>query len=159
MEQLRDLVRQAVADGDLTTTAPASRIRSYLRGRGLRCTPVQSRQLRDQLRPPRGAADTFGRRLTAARLARGLTQCELARIADCSESYLSYLEADARSPSPRLLTALAEALRREPEWLRSGEESPATRRARRACSAPGSTTWGSASGHPETRSFYRLPRR
>jgi transcriptional regulator with XRE-family HTH domain len=74
------------------------------------------------------ACDTLGARLAAARCDRGLTRVELARIVECSESYLSYLETGARSPSDRLLTALAEAVRREPEWLRSGEDSPETQR-------------------------------
>ena len=133
LEQLRALVRQGLDDGKLAITAPATRIRAYLRERGLRCTPVQSRQLREELRRSLdGHADTFGRRLAAARVARGLTQGELARIADCSESYLSYLEADARSPSERLLTALADAVRREPDWLRTGEESETTRQIERS---------------------------
>jgi transcriptional regulator with XRE-family HTH domain len=126
---MTELVTQAVDEGGLRTTATPAQIRSFLRAQGIRCTPRQARELQERLS---GAApsngDTFGARLASARLARGLTRVELARIAGCSESYLSYLEGDARSPSDGLLAALANAVRREPEWLRTGEESSATRR-------------------------------
>src|SRR5690349_17165206 len=115
LRQLTDVVARAVDDGDLAATVTAARIRSYLRARGIRCTPRQARELHDRMGgPPSGNGATLGSRLAAARLARGLTRVELARIAGCSESYLSYLEGDARSPSDSLLEALADAVRREP---------------------------------------------
>lgn len=42
--------------------------------------------------------------------------------------YLSYLETGRRSPSSQMLAALADALDRGPEWLRSGCDSNATQR-------------------------------
>jgi transcriptional regulator with XRE-family HTH domain len=126
---MTDLVARALDDGGLPASVTPARIRAYLRARGIQCTPRQARELHDRLaREPAADGETLGSRLAAARTARGLTRMELARIAGCSESYLSYLEGDARSPSDTLLAALADAVRREPAWLRTGEESAETRR-------------------------------
>jgi transcriptional regulator with XRE-family HTH domain len=130
-DDARKLVRQAIHDGELPARVDAAQIRSFLRGRRVACTLSGARRLLEALIQDdlQGSyRETAGSRLASARRARGLTRVELARIAGCSESYLSYLESDARSPSDRLLVALGEAVRKEPEWLRSGEDSPDTRR-------------------------------
>jgi transcriptional regulator with XRE-family HTH domain len=67
-----------------------------------------------------GAPDrvTLGQRLRAARLARGLTQAQLATIVTVNVSYLGRLESGrSRTPSFVLLGALAAALDVSPTWL------------------------------------------
>lgn len=62
----------------------------------------------------------LGRNVRAARLARGLSQEQLAFEAEMKRSYLSDLERGTRNPSVRALGRLAQALGVEPpELLRS----------------------------------------
>lgn len=54
---------------------------------------------------------TLGNILGAARSAHGLSMQEVAQRAGCSPAYVQKLESDAvRTPSPRVLSGLAEAL-------------------------------------------------
>jgi transcriptional regulator with XRE-family HTH domain len=59
----------------------------------------------------------LGRNVRAARLARGLSQEQLAFEAEMKRSYLSDLERGNRNPSVRALGRLAEALGVEPPEL------------------------------------------
>jgi transcriptional regulator with XRE-family HTH domain len=59
----------------------------------------------------------LGRNVRAARLARGLSQEQLAFEAEMKRSYLSDLERGTRNPSVRALGRLAEALGVEPPEL------------------------------------------
>jgi transcriptional regulator with XRE-family HTH domain len=64
---------------------------------------------------------TLGQRLRAARLARGLTQAQLATIVTVNVSYLGRLESDTyRKPNFVLLGALAAALEVDALWLLGG---------------------------------------
>lgn len=56
----------------------------------------------------------FGENVRKERLARGLTQQELAGRLEMERSYLSELERGRRNPTVRVLGALAQALRIEP---------------------------------------------
>jgi tetratricopeptide (TPR) repeat protein len=58
----------------------------------------------------------LGRRVRAARLARGMTQSDLAD-SDISVAYLSRIESGQRRPTPKVLTGLAERLRVAVEQL------------------------------------------
>ena len=65
----------------------------------------------------------LGRNVRAARLARGLSQEQLAFEAEMKRSYLSDLERGTRNPSVRALGRLAEALGVEPpELLRRSDQ-------------------------------------
>jgi transcriptional regulator with XRE-family HTH domain len=59
----------------------------------------------------------LGRNVRAARLARGLSQEQLAFEAEMKRSYLSDLERGTRNPSVRALGRLAKALGLEPAEL------------------------------------------
>ena len=59
----------------------------------------------------------LGRNVRAARLARGLSQEQLAFEAEMKRSYLSDLERGTRNPSVRALGRLAQALGVEPPEL------------------------------------------
>jgi transcriptional regulator with XRE-family HTH domain len=59
----------------------------------------------------------LGRNVRAARLARGLSQEQLAFEAEMKRSYLSDLERGTRNPSVRALGRLAKALGLEPADL------------------------------------------
>ena len=64
--------------------------------------------------------ELLGRNVRAARLARGLSQEQLAFEAEMKRSYLSDLERGTRNPSVRALGRLAQALGVEPaDLLRS----------------------------------------
>jgi transcriptional regulator with XRE-family HTH domain len=66
----------------------------------------------------------LGRNVRAARLARGLSQEQLAFEAEMTRSYLSDLERGTRNPSVRALGRLAQALGIEPpELLRRSEQA------------------------------------
>jgi transcriptional regulator with XRE-family HTH domain len=66
----------------------------------------------------------LGRNVRAARLARGLSQEQLAFEAEMKRSYLSDLERGTRNPSVRALGRLAQALGIEPpELLRRSEQA------------------------------------
>ena len=66
----------------------------------------------------------LGRNVRAARLARGLSQEQLAFEAEMKRSYLSDLERGTRNPSVRALGRLAQALGVEPpELLRRSEQA------------------------------------
>ena len=66
----------------------------------------------------------LGRNVRAARLARGLSQEQLAFEAEMKRSYLSDLERGTRNPSVRALGRLAQALGVEPpELLRRSEQT------------------------------------
>lgn len=66
----------------------------------------------------------LGRNVRAARLARGLSQEQLAFEAEMKRSYLSDLERGTRNPSIRALERLAGALGVEPpELLRRSEQT------------------------------------
>ena len=135
-EGLREIVVRAIADGQLSPSVTVPQVRGYLRGRGHSCTPLQARAVLEGLRGDlregrfgeRGRGESLGSRLAVARKGRYLSRAELAGMVGCSESYLSYLETGARSPSSVMLAALAEAVGREPEWLRFGIASQATAR-------------------------------
>lgn len=65
----------------------------------------------------------LGRNVRSARLARGLSQEQLAFEAEMKRSYLSDLERGTRNPSVRALGRLAEALGVEPpELLRRSDQ-------------------------------------
>jgi transcriptional regulator with XRE-family HTH domain len=59
----------------------------------------------------------FGENVRKERLARGLTQQELAGRLEMERSYLSELERGRRNPTVRVLGALAQALGVEPSEL------------------------------------------
>ena len=59
----------------------------------------------------------FGENVRKERLARGLTQQELAGRLEMERSYLSELERGRRNPTVRVLGALAQALGVEPREL------------------------------------------
>jgi transcriptional regulator with XRE-family HTH domain len=63
--------------------------------------------------------NTFAERLKSARLAVGLSQTELARLAKISTGAIGNYEAGTRD-NPRELFALSAALGVNPEWLQSG---------------------------------------
>ena len=66
----------------------------------------------------------LGRNVRAARLARGLSQEQLAFEAEMKRSYLSDLERGTRNPSVRALGRLAQALGiKPPELLRRSEQA------------------------------------
>ena len=65
----------------------------------------------------------LGRNVRSARLARGLSQEQLAFEAEMKRSYLSELERGTRNPSVRALGRLAKALGVEPpELLRRSDQ-------------------------------------
>jgi transcriptional regulator with XRE-family HTH domain len=59
----------------------------------------------------------FGRRLVQAREHKKMNQSELARLVGISRSTISFYEAGKRSPTNDTLTALANALNVEKDWL------------------------------------------
>lgn len=61
-----------------------------------------------------------GERLNYWRLARGLTQRELAEKAGTTHVAISQIEAGKRQPRPSMITKLAEALEVKPEDLLRG---------------------------------------
>ncbi|MFD1940824.1 helix-turn-helix domain-containing protein [Paradevosia shaoguanensis] len=63
------------------------------------------------------AAQGFAERLKAARKQAGLTQDELAAIADSSPVTLSKLETGVNSPTFEIFVALAHALNARPDYL------------------------------------------
>jgi transcriptional regulator with XRE-family HTH domain len=75
--------------------------------------------------------DTLAERLSTARKERGLTQAQLAKLANLSQSTIGNLEAGLRK-EPRDILRIAEALRISPDWLQSGtgtkEPAPITKR-------------------------------
>ena len=62
----------------------------------------------------------FALRVVALRLRHGLQQGELAEACGLSQGFVCQLETGARNPSPRVTAALADALRTNPAYLRSG---------------------------------------
>lgn len=56
------------------------------------------------------AQTAFGKRLVALRQARGLTQIELAKVADTTQRAISYYETEAEFPTAAALIPLARAL-------------------------------------------------
>jgi transcriptional regulator with XRE-family HTH domain len=56
-------------------------------------------------------------RIRAARIKKGLTQIKLARLAGVSQSYLSEIENNKKSPTLRQLCKIADALNIEPDKL------------------------------------------
>ncbi|MBY0515231.1 MAG: helix-turn-helix domain-containing protein [Gemmataceae bacterium] len=73
----------------------------------------------------------FAQRLKAVRLARGMTQRQLAEAADITFSYISRLEAGGASPGIDLLERLATALRADVTDLLPPPVSAADARAHR----------------------------
>ncbi|MEU4690754.1 helix-turn-helix transcriptional regulator [Actinoplanes sp. NPDC023714] len=66
------------------------------------------------------AGETFGKRLRRLRVARGLRQRDLAGD-NISASYISFLEADRREPSSRVVREISERLGCPPEYLLAPE--------------------------------------
>lgn len=60
-------------------------------------------------------------RIRQARIARGMSQRQLAQLVGVDPSYISLIERGQRTPSPQLLAAIAEALGLRPEELLRAE--------------------------------------
>lgn len=84
------------------------------------------------------AQPAFGRRLRALRLARGLSQAELAG-SEISAAYLSRLESGARSPTPRVLSHLCTRLGATPADFSPLVGSPLARVLAAVATVDGST--------------------
>jgi transcriptional regulator with XRE-family HTH domain len=78
-----------------------------------------------------GKNETLGDRIRRYRLAKGLTQAELAKIVGASQRMINYYEVHGVSPSPELLVKIADALDVSTDEL-FGRRPPA----RRAAAAP-----------------------
>jgi transcriptional regulator with XRE-family HTH domain len=137
IERLRSCLQDALSSGALTPPLTAKLARAFLRGRGLECTPSQAQTLvqddgehllRGGVRSPQAA--TFGDRLRRLREAKGLTQGDVATLAEISASYMSLLEAGKREASPELAGRLARILEVERSVLSDGATSPTTLRIR-----------------------------
>lgn len=61
-------------------------------------------------RPPSKEAPPFGRRLAAARKARGLSQVQLARLLDTTQKTIDYYERRAANPTMEVVERAAAAL-------------------------------------------------
>ncbi len=70
----------------------------------------------------RGGSGTLGGRLTALRVARGLTQEALAEAAGTSQAVVQRVES-GKCAHPRILPALARVLETSPAWLLYGVET------------------------------------
>ena len=69
-----------------------------------------------------GMANTFGARLTRARIEKGLSQSDLAASSGIAPAQISRYEADKNQPRLHILHKLAAALSVEPDWLLAGDE-------------------------------------
>lgn len=67
-----------------------------------------------------GHGSSFGRRLRALRLAKGLRQAELARLVGRHQTAIGPYERDEYAPSPDIVERLARALDTSPEYLLFG---------------------------------------
>lgn len=74
----------------------------------------------------------IGRRLAAARLQRGLSQCTVARLAGLAPSYISRIENGRVQPTFRTVLKIAGGLRIAPEEIVDPPPDPRTR-SRRSC--------------------------
>ena len=74
-------------------------------------------------RPPSKEAPPFGRRLAAARKAKGLSQAALAELLDTTQKTIDYYERRAPNPSMELIHRVAAALEISPAEL-MGVEAP-----------------------------------
>ncbi|MDD2554036.1 MAG: helix-turn-helix transcriptional regulator [Desulfotomaculaceae bacterium] len=64
----------------------------------------------------------FGRRLRKLRVAKKLTQVELARLCNLGDSTLSFYESGQREPNYAILLRLAEKLNTTPNYLLTGKD-------------------------------------
>ncbi len=71
----------------------------------------------------------IGKRLQQARLAKGMTQPQLAEAADISVSFLSNLENGRQAMNIKTLTALTDSLNISADWLLNNETDSANRTA------------------------------
>ncbi len=97
-------------------------------------------------------ADGAGRRLRAARMARGMRQADLAKAAGISASYLNLIEHDRRRIGGRLLHDLARELGLEPSVLTEGADSAVAGRLAAVAARAGSTAGQAedlAARHPD----------
>lgn len=97
-----------------------------LRGSG----PTLDSMPRPRKKKP-GKNETLGDRIRRYRLAKGLTQAELAKLAGASQRMINYYEVHGVSPPPELLVKIADALDVSIDEL-FGRKPPA----RRAVAAP-----------------------
>jgi len=65
----------------------------------------------------------FGKRLREARERKGLTQLELAKLANLGESTISFYELGRREPNYDILIRLAEILEVSPNYLLTGKDN------------------------------------
>ena len=69
--------------------------------------------------------DTIGERVRNARLARAMTQAELAEATGVEEASISRIESNKSTPRPSTIRKLAAATGADPGWLLLGEQADA----------------------------------